>query len=71
MAPKPKPKGPGRPVTTGRGHDGERINVRVSAAELATLERAAARDGETVAAWVRRVALRAATTHANRKETRR
>lgn len=55
------PKRPvGRPVTTGRG-DGARLNVRVSAEELAALTAAASRDGaESVAAWVRDAALRAA-----------
>lgn len=58
---KPPKRAPGRPVTTGRGHDGARINVRVTPDERATLERAAKRAGETVAAWVRRVALETAT----------
>lgn len=51
-------RGPGRPVETGRGHDGQRVNVRFSAAEYAAVRAAAERDGaETVAQWVREVAL--------------
>lgn len=57
----PKPRPVGRPVSTGRGHDGHRINVRLSAEEFAAVEAAADRDGaESVAAWVRDVALKKA-----------
>lgn len=50
----------GRPVSTGRGHDGERVNVRLSAAEARDVRAAAERDGQTVAAWVRDAAVKEA-----------
>jgi hypothetical protein len=58
MPRKPKPKPVGRPVSTGRGHDGHRVNVRLSADEFEKVSAAADRDGaESVASWVRAVAL--------------
>lgn len=52
----------GRPVSTGRGvRVGKQVLVRLSAEEYRTLERAAERAGEPLAAWVRRVALENAT----------
>lgn len=51
---KKKAKRPGRPVTTGRGHDGVRVNVRLSASEYAAIKRRADLEGaDSVAAWMR------------------
>ena len=44
----------GRPVSTGRGHNGRKIAVRVSEAEWETLHRLARAAGCTVAEWLRR-----------------
>lgn len=57
-----KPKHPGgRPVTTGRGSAGRRVNVCVSEDEYQELTQATTRaDAASVAAWIRSVALRAA-----------
>jgi hypothetical protein len=51
----------GRPVTTGRGSAGRRVNVCVSETEYQALTLATTRaEAASVAAWVRDVALRAA-----------
>jgi uncharacterized protein (DUF1778 family) len=54
-------RSPGRPVTTERGRQARtRVTVSLSPAEAETLERAAAKVGETVATYIRQAALRAA-----------
>lgn len=59
----------GRPPVTGTTRT-RSILMRVTDAEIETLQRAADRADEPLTTWVRRAALRAATTPANRKETR-
>ena len=55
------PKRPrGRPPTTGRGHDGPRLNVRFTAEELYVIERVAAARHLTAATFVREAAVAAA-----------
>lgn len=52
------PKRPrGRPPTTGRGHDGPRVTVRLSRAELEAIERVAGERHQTVATYLRELAL--------------
>lgn len=51
------PRRPGRPTTTGRGHDGPRVTVRLSASELSALERVAGERHQTVATYLRELAL--------------
>jgi uncharacterized protein (DUF1778 family) len=46
----------------------ERIEFRATSAQRAEMERAAAQEGQTLSAWLRMVALRAAATK-NKKET--
>lgn len=47
----------GRPPTTGRGHDGPRLNLRFSPEEMERLETRAAERHQTPAAYVREVVL--------------
>lgn len=49
----------GRPVTSGRGHAGPRVTVRLSPGELHELERVASERHLTVATYVREAALAA------------
>lgn len=51
---------PGRPVTTGRGHAGPRVTLRLSATELAILQRVAAAQHLTVATYAREIVLHVA-----------
>jgi len=52
------PKRPrGRPTTTGRGHAGPRVTVRLSVSELSALERVASERHQTVATYLREAAL--------------
>ncbi len=51
------PRRPGRPTTTGRGHAGPRLTVRLSVGELELLRRAAADRQWSVPTYVRQVAL--------------
>lgn len=50
----------GRPVSTGRGKDGPRLNVRFTAAEMHVIERVAAARHLTAATFVREAAVAAA-----------
>lgn len=47
----------GRPVSSGRGHAGPRVTVRLSPGELYELERVASEKHLTVATYVREAAL--------------
>lgn len=51
------PRRPGRPTTTGRGHAGPRVTLRLSTGELALLRRVAADRDWSVPTYVRMVAL--------------
>lgn len=51
------PRRPGRPVSTGRGHAGPRVTLRLSVGELALLRRVAADRDWSVPTYVRMVAL--------------
>lgn len=51
------PRRPGRPTTTGRGHAGPRVTLRLSVGELALLRRVAADRDWSVPTYVRMVAL--------------
>lgn len=57
-----KKKAPGRPRVRDRKHltSEARIEFRVSPADKATMERAAAKTDESVGEWLRRIALEAA-----------
>lgn len=51
------PRRPGRPVSTGRGHAGPRVTLRLSVGELALLRRVAADRDWSVPTYVRMVVL--------------